>query len=126
MKTLLFAAGLSLSFVAQAASPVIMSKAERAKIERYYTSNDALSSKNSVKPNQLTGDAMADFTKLSRVKNCSSYGYCPEAFSVNAYGTPTLAIVVSDDGGTYVDVFTPNGQKLMSCLAGESSEMRCN
>ncbi|MGZ3691310.1 MAG: hypothetical protein ACXVAX_07390 [Pseudobdellovibrio sp.] len=127
MKKIILALSLlTISFSVFAKEPA-RPKVDTAKIIRYYQANGTGDGDTYViNSNQLVGAAAADYARLSRVKNCSSYGYCPEAYAITAYGTPTLAVAVSDDGGTYIDVFTADGKQILSCSAGESEDLSCS
>jgi hypothetical protein len=126
MKTtiLLLSALASLSAFAAPASK--LSPETIAKISRFYT-NQGLGDGDSytINPSRLPATARAEYDRLESVRNCRAYGYCPEAYAINAYGTDTFAVGVSDDGGISFTVYTFKGQPILGCSAGESSEMTC-
>jgi hypothetical protein len=126
MKQFFFAAlsVICFSLSASAASPA--GKVDLEKLKRYFIANGVGDVGETINPNRLVGAAVNEYKKLENSKNCRSFGYCPEAYEINAYGTKTIVVSLADDGGQYLTVYSPQGKKLLSCSQGESTDMTCS
>jgi hypothetical protein len=122
--TILFSLVLGLSTSAVAATKLSAEQTQKVKAA-YIANGTGDGDTYAINPSQLVGAAATAYAKLTEVQNCKSFGYCPEAYAIPVDGIKTLAVAVSDDGGTYIDVFAADGSKITSCSAGESDDMTC-
>lgn len=97
------------------------------KVKTYYMTNGlGDGDTNLINPNQLQGSAKTKFNKLQNAKECQSFGYCPEAYAVDAAGIKTIAVSLSNDGGQFINIYTEEGSVIATCAMSESSDLSCN
>jgi hypothetical protein len=123
-KKLLVSMAICFSITGFAASRLSPEQLEKVKAA-YITNGTGDGDTYLINPSRLVGAAAADYAKLTKVENCKSFGYCPDAYDIKVDGIDTLAVAVSDDGGTVIDVFAADGSKITVCSAGESDDMSC-